>query len=164
MPTVQILFARPEAMQVRWDVGGVGLFDSTPLIVPGRQNFPSNGIFRMKITAIPGREGVAQAGRRLLHVQLLPPGLGRRADREDGGASVRREGHGNANARAARDGLHRAESYVDPTTGAKPGGTLWLYDFRQGTYVQSRFEWEVPVSTTDVTPSFFLAARIISST
>lgn len=58
MPTVQILFARPEAMQVRWDVGGVGQFDSTPLIVPGRQNFPSNGIFRLKITSIPGREGV----------------------------------------------------------------------------------------------------------
>ncbi len=58
MPTVQILFARPEAMQVRWDVGGVGLFDSTPLIVPGRQNFPSNGIFRLKITSIAGREGV----------------------------------------------------------------------------------------------------------
>ena len=58
MPTVQVLFARPEAMQVRWDVGGVGAFDSTPLIVPARQNFPSNGIYRMKITSIGGREGV----------------------------------------------------------------------------------------------------------
>jgi hypothetical protein len=58
MPTVQVLFARPEAMQVLWDVGGVGAFDSTPLIVPGRQNFPSNGIYRMKITSIGGREGV----------------------------------------------------------------------------------------------------------
>jgi hypothetical protein len=58
MPRVQILFARPEAMQVRWDVGGVSLFDSEPLIVPGRQNFPQNGIYRMKLTNIEGREGV----------------------------------------------------------------------------------------------------------
>ena len=58
MPTVQVLFAKPEGMQVRWDVGGVGTFDSTPLIVPGRQNFPQNGIYRLKITALGGREGV----------------------------------------------------------------------------------------------------------
>lgn len=58
MPTVQVLFARPEAMQIQWDVGGVGMFDSTPLIVPGRQNFPQNGIYRMKLTNIAGREGV----------------------------------------------------------------------------------------------------------
>lgn len=58
MPTVQILFARPEAMQVRWDVGGVGAFDSEPLVVPARQNFPQNGIYRMKLTNIGGREGV----------------------------------------------------------------------------------------------------------
>lgn len=57
MPTVQVLFARPEAMQVRWDVGGAGLFDSTPLVVPARQNFPQNGIYRLKITEI-GRPGV----------------------------------------------------------------------------------------------------------
>ena len=58
MPTVQILFARPEGMQVRWDVGGVGAFDSEPLVVPARQNFPQNGIYRMKLTNIGGREGV----------------------------------------------------------------------------------------------------------
>jgi hypothetical protein len=58
MPSVQILFARPEAMQVRWDVGGVGAFDSEPLVVPARQNFPQNGIYRMKLTNIGGREGV----------------------------------------------------------------------------------------------------------
>ncbi len=57
MPTVQVLFAKPEAMQVRWDVSGVGLFDSTPLVVPGRQNFPQDGIYRLKITEI-GRPGV----------------------------------------------------------------------------------------------------------
>jgi hypothetical protein len=58
MPTVQVLFAKPEAMQVRWDVGGVGLFDSTPLVVPARQNFPQDGIYRLKITEIAGRAGV----------------------------------------------------------------------------------------------------------
>lgn len=57
-PTVQVLFAKPEGMQVRWDVGGVGQFDSTPLVVPGRQNFPQGGIYRLKITNIGGREGV----------------------------------------------------------------------------------------------------------
>jgi hypothetical protein len=55
---VQVLFGKPEAMQVRWDVSGVSRFDSTPLIVPGRQNFPQNGIYRMKLTNIGGREGV----------------------------------------------------------------------------------------------------------
>jgi len=58
MPTVQVLFARPEAMNIRWDVGGFSAFDSTPLVVPGRQNFPQNGIYRMKLTNIAGREGV----------------------------------------------------------------------------------------------------------
>src|SRR5262245_15180459 len=57
MPTIQVLFAKPEGMQIRWDVGGGG-FDSTPLIVPGRQNFPQNGLYRLKITNIAGREGV----------------------------------------------------------------------------------------------------------
>jgi hypothetical protein len=55
---VQVLFARPEAMQVRYDVGGVGLFDSEPIVVPGRSNFPEGGIYRLKITNISGREGV----------------------------------------------------------------------------------------------------------
>ena len=56
--TVQILFNRPESMQVRWDISSVGQFDSEPLIVPGRQNFPQGGIFRLKVTNIGGREGV----------------------------------------------------------------------------------------------------------
>jgi hypothetical protein len=56
--TVQILFNRPEGMQVRWDVSGVGSFDSDPLVLPGRKNFPEGGIYRLKITSIPGREGV----------------------------------------------------------------------------------------------------------
>ncbi|MCU0962465.1 MAG: hypothetical protein MUF48_20395 [Pirellulaceae bacterium] len=57
-PTVQILFAKPEAMMVAWDVGGVGYFDSEPLVVPGRYSFPTGGIYRLKITNLAGREGV----------------------------------------------------------------------------------------------------------
>jgi hypothetical protein len=57
MPSIQVLFARPEGMQIRWDVTGYSPFDSTPLVVPGRQNFPANGLYRMKLTNIPGREG-----------------------------------------------------------------------------------------------------------
>ena len=56
--TVQMLFSRPESMQVQWDVTGVGQFDSEPLIVPGRKNFPEGGIYRLKVTNIGGREGV----------------------------------------------------------------------------------------------------------
>ena len=55
---VQVLFAKPEGMQVRWDVFMPGTFDSTPLVVPGRQNFPQQNIYRMKLTNIAGREGV----------------------------------------------------------------------------------------------------------
>lgn len=55
---VQVLFAKPEGMQVRWDVSGVGQYDSIPLITPGRQEFPQGGIYRLKLTNIRGREGV----------------------------------------------------------------------------------------------------------
>jgi len=56
-PSVQINFARPDGMQVRWDVTGQGQFDSEPLICPGKQNFPQNAIYRLKLTNIPGKEG-----------------------------------------------------------------------------------------------------------
>ncbi len=56
--SVQILFSRPESMMVAWDVGGVGYFDSEPLVVPGRSTFPTGGIYRLKIANIEGREGV----------------------------------------------------------------------------------------------------------
>ena len=52
---VQVLFARPEAMQVSFDANGA--YDSTPIITPGRQNFSQGGIYRLKVTGIPGREG-----------------------------------------------------------------------------------------------------------
>lgn len=57
-PTIQVLFAKPESMQVRWDVSGYGQFDSEPLIVPGRHEFPEGAIYRLKLTNIPGREGM----------------------------------------------------------------------------------------------------------
>jgi hypothetical protein len=55
--SIQVLFNKPEGMQVRWDVGG-GHFDSEPLIVPGRYDFPAGGIYRLKVTNMEGREGV----------------------------------------------------------------------------------------------------------
>lgn len=58
-PTVQFLFQAPTSMQVQWDVGGIGQFDSTPLIVPGRVSFPQGNLYRLKVTNIPvpNREG-----------------------------------------------------------------------------------------------------------
>lgn len=57
-PTVQVTFGQPEGMQVRYDATGGGLFDSEPLVVPARQNFPQGGLYRIKLTNIPAREGV----------------------------------------------------------------------------------------------------------
>ena len=59
MQNVQVLFDRPENLQVSWDVSGVGMYDSSPLIVPGRQNFGQGGIYRLKVTNIDGRPGVS---------------------------------------------------------------------------------------------------------
>lgn len=56
--TAQLSFIGPDSMQVRWDIGIGGNFDSFPLVAPGRQNFPQGGIFRLKLTDIPGRAGI----------------------------------------------------------------------------------------------------------
>jgi len=56
--TVQVTFGRPDGMHVRYDQTGAGMFDSEPLIVPARQNFPQGGLYRLKLTNIAGREGV----------------------------------------------------------------------------------------------------------
>ncbi len=56
--TSQVAFVGPDGMQVAWDVSAPGLFDSEPLIVPGRYNFPQGAIYRLKLTSIPGRAGV----------------------------------------------------------------------------------------------------------
>ena len=56
--SVQVLFDKPEMMQVNWDVSGIGRYDSAPMIVPGRQNFSQGGIYRLKVTNIEGRPGL----------------------------------------------------------------------------------------------------------
>lgn len=52
--TVQVLFDKPDEMLVNWDVSAVGQYDSTPLLVPGRQNFIHGAIYRLRLTKIPG--------------------------------------------------------------------------------------------------------------
>ncbi len=53
----QLAFVGPEGTMVQWDVTMPGMFDSEPLIMPGRQNFAQGGIYRLKLTNIPGRPG-----------------------------------------------------------------------------------------------------------
>lgn len=57
-PTVQVTLGQPDGMQVHYDATGGGGFDSEPLIVPARQNFPQGGIYRLKLTNVPNREGI----------------------------------------------------------------------------------------------------------
>jgi hypothetical protein len=57
-PTIQILFNQPQSMNILYDVVGDGTFGSDPLVVPGRVEFAQGGIYRLKLTNIPGREGV----------------------------------------------------------------------------------------------------------
>ena len=54
----QVAFVGPEGMFVSWDVSMPGQFDSEPLVCPGRYNFPQGGIYRLKLTNVPGRPGV----------------------------------------------------------------------------------------------------------
>ncbi len=56
--TSQVAFVSPEGMAIAWDTGAPGAFDSEPLIVPGRYNFPQGAIYRVKLTNVPGRAGV----------------------------------------------------------------------------------------------------------
>ncbi len=56
--TSQMAFVGPDGMAVSWDISGPGMFDSEPLICPGRYNFPQGAIYRLKLSNIPGRPGV----------------------------------------------------------------------------------------------------------
>lgn len=56
--TTQIAFVGPSGGTVRWDVSAPAMFDSEPLICPGRQNFTQGGIYRLKLTDIPGHPGM----------------------------------------------------------------------------------------------------------
>ena len=55
--TSQIAFVGPAGMEVAWDVSSVGAFDSETLVCPGRYNFGQGGLYRLRLTNIPGREG-----------------------------------------------------------------------------------------------------------
>ena len=57
-PTSQVAFVGEDGLQVSWDVSGAGTFESSPLYVPGRQDFPQGAIYRLKLQNIPGRGGV----------------------------------------------------------------------------------------------------------
>jgi len=57
-PTSQVGFVGPDGMQLRWDISAGGGFDSEPIVAPGRYDFPQGAIYRLKITDIPGREGI----------------------------------------------------------------------------------------------------------
>jgi hypothetical protein len=57
-PTSQIGFVGPDGMRIRWDVASHGMFDSEPIVTPGRFNFPQGAIYRLKLTDIPGYPGV----------------------------------------------------------------------------------------------------------
>lgn len=54
----QIAFLGVEGGEVAWDVSGGGYFDSSPLVMPGRQNFNQGGIYRLKLANLPDRPGV----------------------------------------------------------------------------------------------------------
>ena len=56
-PTSQIRFMGPEGMQIGWQVP-TG-YAENQLTAPGRYNFNQGYIYRLKLTAIPGREGPA---------------------------------------------------------------------------------------------------------
>ena len=57
-PASQIGFIGPDGMQVHWDVSEFGGFDSEPLVTPGRYDFAQGAIYRLKLTDIPGQEGL----------------------------------------------------------------------------------------------------------
>jgi hypothetical protein len=54
----QIAFLGDEGIQINWDVTSAGAFDSSTLVTPGRQDFAQGGIYRLRISAIPGRDTV----------------------------------------------------------------------------------------------------------
>ena len=58
LPASQIGFVSPEGMRIRWDISANGMFDSEPLVAPGKFNFPQGVIYRLKLSDIPGWPGV----------------------------------------------------------------------------------------------------------
>lgn len=58
MKTSQLAFVGPAGSNIRWDVAAQGMFDSEPMVCPFRQDFPQGGIYRLKLTDIPGHSGL----------------------------------------------------------------------------------------------------------
>ncbi len=58
MKTSQLAFVGPSGANVRWDVAAQGMFDSEPMVCPFRQDFPQGGVYRLKLTDIPGHPGL----------------------------------------------------------------------------------------------------------
>jgi hypothetical protein len=58
VPTSQVAFLGDEGVTISWDVGGYGMFDSEPLVIPGRQDFYQGAIYRLRLTNIPSRAEV----------------------------------------------------------------------------------------------------------
>jgi hypothetical protein len=57
-PTSQVAFLGDDGVQLSWDVSGYGMFDSEPLVIPGRQDFYQASIYRLRVSNIPGRPGI----------------------------------------------------------------------------------------------------------
>ncbi len=58
VPTSQVAFLGDDGIQVSWDVGGYGMFDAEPLVIPGRQDFYQGAIYRLRLSNVPGRPGI----------------------------------------------------------------------------------------------------------
>lgn len=56
--TSQLAFLGVEGGEVSWDISGNCMFDSAPLVMPGRQNFYQGGLYRLKLANLPERPGV----------------------------------------------------------------------------------------------------------
>jgi hypothetical protein len=54
--STQVKFMEPDGMSIGWQIGG-GYADNQ-LFAPGRYNFPQGASYRLKLTSLPGREGL----------------------------------------------------------------------------------------------------------
>ena len=55
--TVQVMFLRPEGMEIRQFDMGTGTFQETPAFVPALHDYPQSQIYRLKLSSVPGRDG-----------------------------------------------------------------------------------------------------------
>src|SRR5436190_1309682 len=56
-PQTQVRFAGPAGMEIRWlhrKADGKEAFSETPLVAPARFNFRQGGLYRLKLSRIPG--------------------------------------------------------------------------------------------------------------